>query len=551
MRQLNVLVVDDSKVNRLVIARLIHNLGHLVTEAGDGAEALACCEAQLPDLILMDVIMPVMDGLTTTRLLRERYTRQWIPIIFLTGKSEQEDVLTGLAAGGDDYLTKPVDTKLLAAKIRVMVRIAEMQQRIAQDAQRLEAYYHANQMEQQLAQHVLHNLYGDRQDDTLEQWIRPTVQFSGDIITAAKSPTDTLHFMLADSTGHGLAAAIACLPAATVFYAMTQKGFGIHAIAREINKKLKQQLPVGRFVAATLVAISPQERTVTVWNGGLPFAAFINERGEVEKQFVSSHPPLGILPNADFDPAVEVFRWNQPGRVMVCSDGLTEALDSNGQLLDLAQITRLLARPLPDKVIDQVAGTVSRNLGEQENADDISVVIAPCSNDSQPAVVHAQPSGFTHLDNWEIRLSFGPKELREDLGMPTLLGWLNQIGLNEQQFSDMLLVVSELFNNALDHGLLALDSADKDSSNGFIHYLTQRQQRLAALQQGSIQVAMWRDGSLLRLSVKDSGGGFDLSAQPGQADDAKHGRGIALIHRLCQQVGYHDGGTRAEVAYQL
>ena len=551
MRQLNVLVVDDSKVNRLVIARLIHNLGHLVTEASDGAEALACCEAQLPDLILMDVIMPVMDGLTTTRLLRERYTRQWIPIIFLTGKSEQEDVLTGLAAGGDDYLTKPVDTKLLAAKIRVMVRIAEMQQRIAQDAKRLEAYYHANKMEQQLDEHVLHNLYGDRQEDALEQWIRPTVQFSGDIITAARSPADTLHFMLADSTGHGLAAAIACLPAATVFYAMTQKGFGIHAIAREINRKLKQQLPVGRFVAATLVAISPQERTVTVWNGGIPFAAFINEQGEVEKHFVSSHPPLGILPNADFDPAVEVFRWNRPGRVMVCSDGLTEAHDSHGRLLDLQRLALLLARPLPEKVIDTIADTVSSSLGTQENVDDISVVVAPCSNDSPPAVVHTQPSGFTHLDNWEIRLSFGPKELREDLGMPTLLGWLNQIGLNEQQFSDMLLVVSELFNNALDHGLLALESADKDSSNGFSHYLAQRQQRLATLQQGSIQVAMRRDGTLLRLSVKDSGRGFDLSTLPDPVDDARHGRGIALIHRLCQQVRYHDGGTCAEVAYQL
>ncbi|SCK05313.1 fused response regulator/phosphatase [Vogesella sp. LIG4] len=551
MRQLNVLVVDDSKVNRLVIARLINNLGHLVTEANNGVEALAYCERQLPDLILMDVIMPEMDGLSTTRKLRARYTKQWIPIIFLTGKSDQEDVLAGLEAGGDDYLTKPVDTKLLAAKIRVMVRIAEMQQRITQDAKRLEAYYHANQMEQQLAEHVLDNLYGDRQEGALEQWIKPTVQFSGDIITVAKSPAGTLHFMLADSTGHGLAAAIACLPAATVFYAMTQKGFGIHAIAREINKKLKQQLPVGRFVAATLVAISPLERTVTVWNGGIPYAAFINEAGEVERRFDSTHPPLGILPNADFDPSVEVFRWSRPGRILVCSDGLTEALDGDGQPLDMADITALLAHKLADKVIDTVAAKVGSHLGRSENVDDISVVIAPCSNSHAPQPNQVQPASFTQLANWEIRLTFGPRELRDDLGMPTLLGWLNQIGLNEQQFSDMLLVVTELFTNALDHGLLALDSSDKDSSNGFTHYLTLRQQRLAALQEGRIQVAMRRDGDLLRLSVQDSGQGFDLNKLHSQPDNAKHGRGIALIHRLCRQVSYHDGGTRAEVAYQL
>ncbi|MFC3531079.1 SpoIIE family protein phosphatase [Vogesella facilis] len=552
MRQLNVLVVDDSKVNRMVIARVISQHGHRVIEAADGAEALARCEQQLPDLILMDVIMPVMDGLTTTRQLRERYNKQWIPIIFLTGMSEQEDVLAGLAAGGDDYLTKPVDTKLLTAKIRVMVRIAEMQQRITQDAKRLEAYYHANRMEQQLAEHVLHNLYGDQHNTGIEQWIKPTVQFSGDIITAAKSPADTLHIMLADSTGHGLAAAIACLPAATVFYAMTQKGFGIHAIAREINKKLKQQLPVGRFVAATLVAIAPQERTITVWNGGIPFAGFVNEQGELCKRFVSSHPPLGILPNADFDPAVEVYRWQQPGRLLICSDGLTEARSGDGQLLAIERLTAQLAAPLPAPVIAPLAQLVSQHLGRDENVDDISLVVAPCSNAQHSPPPAPQPHAFTQLDSWEIRLGFGPKELRDDLGMPTLLGWLNQIGLNDSQFSDMLLVVTELFSNALEHGVLQLDSRDKHSSDGFGRYLAQRQQSLAALQHGRIDIAMRRDGKQLSLSVQDSGHGFDPALLPADCEHAApYGRGIALVRRLCQQVQFLHGGSRVEVSYQL
>ncbi|WP_174874970.1 SpoIIE family protein phosphatase [Vogesella oryzae] len=552
MRQLNVLVVDDSKVNRLVISRVISQHGHHVTEAANGVEALQCCNQLLPDLILMDVIMPEMDGLTTTKLLRERYDKQWIPIIFLTGKSEQEDVLAGLAAGGDDYLTKPVDTKLLTAKIRVMVRIAEMQQRITQDAKRLEAYYHANQVEQQLAEHVLNNLYGDQQDTGIEQWIKPTVQFSGDIITAAKSPTDTLHIMLADSTGHGLAAAIACLPAATVFYAMTQKGFGIPAIAREINKKLKQQLPVGRFVAATLVAISPQERTVTVWNGGIPFAAFISEQGELDKRFVSAHPPLGIMPNADFDPSVEVYRWHQPGRLLICSDGLTEARSADGRLLEPEQLIAQLATPLPAPVMPQLSQTINQHLGADENVDDISLVVAACSNDYVSPPQPKQQHGFTQLDNWEIRLGFGPKELREDLGMPTLLGWLNQIGLNENQFSDMLLIVTELFSNALEHGVLMLDSNDKNSSDGFVHYLSQRQQRLAALEAGRIDIGMRRDHNQLHLTVQDSGIGFDADRLPADCDDqATHGRGIALVRRLCQQVTFSNGGRSVEVIYPL
>jgi CheY-like chemotaxis protein/anti-sigma regulatory factor (Ser/Thr protein kinase) len=560
MRTLNVLVVDDSNVNRLVVSRLIEALGHHVMTAEDGLQALTCCEQTLPDLILMDVIMPEMDGLETTRRIRERFDRHWIPIIFLTGKVEQADMLAGLDAGGDDYLTKPVDFKLLTAKIRVMARIADMQQRISQDAQRLEAYYLSNEMEQQLAEHVLHNLYGDRSQTGIEQWILPAVQFSGDIITAARSPTDTLHIMLADSTGHGLSAAIACLPAATVFYAMTQKGFSISAIAREINKKLKQHLPVGRFLAATLAAINPQEKTITVWNGGIPFAAFINEQGIIEKQFRPSNPPLGILRNAEFDASVDVYRWADPGRLMICSDGLTEAKGEHGDILAMPELAAMLALPHDQAAIAALRERVMAHMGPHDNADDISLVLAPCAGSLGGHVRPAQVASFTQLSNWELRLDFGPKELREELGMATLLGWLNQIGLSENQLSDMLLIVTELFSNALDHGVLQLDSSEKHSSQGFASYLIQRAGRLFNLEQGWIHVAMSHgsDGDMpvLKLSIQDSGPGFDSASfgpdKQDTMDEARlHSRGISLVNKLCRCMRYLENGSRVEVEYVL
>ncbi|MFN4237421.1 MAG: SpoIIE family protein phosphatase [Vogesella sp.] len=557
MRNLNVLVVDDSTVNRLIVSRLISALGHTVMTAEDGQQALACCEQTRPDLILMDVIMPRMDGLEATRRIRARFENQWIPIIFLTGKIEQEDMLAGLEAGGDDYLTKPVDIKLLTAKIRVMSRIADMQHRISLDAQRLEAYYHANEMEQQLAEHVLHNLYGDRSQTGIEQWILPAVQFSGDIITAARSPTDTLHIMLADSTGHGLSAAISCLPAATVFYAMTQKGFGINAIAREINKKLKQHLPVGRFVAATLAAINPQEKTVTVWNGGIPFAAFVGEDGRIEKQFHSSNPPLGILRNADFDASVEVYRWTDPGRLMICSDGLTEARSVQNEILPPEQLAAQLNQRHDQAVLAQLRERVMAHLAGTENADDISLVLVPCAGSFGNPQPHAANPSFTQLSNWQLQLDFGPKELREELGMATLLGWLNQIGLSENQLSEMLLIVTELYNNALDHGVLGLDSSQKHSSSGFASYLLQRAGRLFNLQQGWIHVAMSHvtedERPLLRLTIRDSGSGFDhVYYQQHEPDElAMHGRGIALVRRLCHSMRYLDHGSCVEVEYIL
>ncbi|XLM23133.1 response regulator, partial [Chromobacterium piscinae] len=133
-------------------------LGYRCVSAKNGLEAVAFCQNQLPDLVLMDVIMPEMDGLQATTELRRMFGEHWVPIIFLTSLNELESVVQGLKAGGDDYLAKPVSFDLLSAKIHVFLRIAEMQNQINQDALRLEKYYRENEFEQQLALELIERL---------------------------------------------------------------------------------------------------------------------------------------------------------------------------------------------------------------------------------------------------------------------------------------------------------------------------------------------------------------------------------------------------------
>jgi len=310
-------------------------------------------------------------------------------------------------------------------------------------------------------------------------------------------------------------------------------------------------------VAATLAAINPQEKTVTVWNGGIPFAAFVGEDGGIEKQFHSRNPPLVILRNADFDAGVEVYRWTDPGRLMICSDGLTEARSVQNEILPPEQLAAQLNQRHDQAVLAQLRERVMAHLAGTENADDISLVLVPCAGSFGSQAATAAPPSFTQLSNWQLQLDFGPKELREELGMATLLGWLNQIGLSDNQLSDMLLIVTELYNNALDHGVLALDSSEKHSSTGFASYLLDRAGRLFNLEQGWIHVAMahvTEEGRpLLRLTIRDSGHGFDHTRYEQHEPDelAMHGRGIALVRRLCERMHYLDNGSGVEVEYIL
>jgi len=127
---LNVLVVDDSRTLRMGIAKMLQQMGHTVIMAENGEQGIEAFMAQRPGLVLMDVSMPVLDGYETAKRLRAAFSDDWVPIIFLSGSEDDQDLERAIAAGGDDYLVKPVSYVVLSAKIQAMCRIEQMRQRL-------------------------------------------------------------------------------------------------------------------------------------------------------------------------------------------------------------------------------------------------------------------------------------------------------------------------------------------------------------------------------------------------------------------------------------
>ena len=128
---MRVLFADDSRTLRSALSEQLRAMRHEVIEAADGREAVALFQAQSPDLVILDVDMPHMDGYATARAIRALSgDHGWIPIIFLSGNVQDADVANGIDAGGDDYLTKPVSATVLRAKINAMQRITDMRGRL-------------------------------------------------------------------------------------------------------------------------------------------------------------------------------------------------------------------------------------------------------------------------------------------------------------------------------------------------------------------------------------------------------------------------------------
>ncbi|HNH35416.1 MAG TPA: response regulator, partial [Rhodocyclaceae bacterium] len=135
---LRVLAVDDSAANRQVLKVFLLRLGFEVMLAENGAEAVEKFAVVQPDIVLMDVMMPVMDGYEATRRIKAVSARRWVPVVFLSALDKEENLVAGLEAGGDDYLPKPINFTILDAKLRSVSRAVRFRRRMEENARRMQ-----------------------------------------------------------------------------------------------------------------------------------------------------------------------------------------------------------------------------------------------------------------------------------------------------------------------------------------------------------------------------------------------------------------------------
>jgi adenylate cyclase len=129
-----ILIVDDNEMNRDILVTRLETQGYELSQAADGEEALVAAKEHLPDLILLDVMMPKLDGIEVCRRLKADPSMPFMPIILVTAKAASEDVVTGLEAGADEYLTKPIDQMALVARVKSVLRIKELHDQVSAQA---------------------------------------------------------------------------------------------------------------------------------------------------------------------------------------------------------------------------------------------------------------------------------------------------------------------------------------------------------------------------------------------------------------------------------
>lgn len=560
---LSILLVEDDGLDAQLSRMELERCGHRVNVASSGEEAVARFAELAPDLVVTDLRLPGMDGCELTRRLKQLSHPHWLPVLFLSALQAEAAVVAAYEAGADDYLSKPIAPPVLNAKLQVLCQRLDLQCQARKRERLLQRYRDQAEEEKRVAQHLMHRLVNAELlgDLAVSHWMRPAETYSGDLIAAARTPGGVLHVLLADATGHGLAASLAVMPVTQPFYRMTEKGFGIDTIAREMNRKVRELLPTGRFVAATLAAMDAGNGSIQVWNGGNPAPLLLVEKCGVSKlAFSSAHLPLGILPQEDFDAGLETHFITDPHQLVIYSDGVVEAENAAGQAFGRDRLVSSLLQKGLERRLSHAVDAIDRHLAGGAAQDDLSLVLVHCARQHArvPRWVPPSPRQLPAAGNWQVALTLSAGELRRMDPVPLLLGIINQFEWGRDHGSQIFLILSELFNNALDHGILQLDSALKNLDDGFERYLAERTRRLAELTDARLEIGIRQvsssECSYLQIRVLDSGVGFpyrSLETGAGADGEQPHGRGIQLVRSLCTRLEYQAKGNEVLAYYDV
>lgn len=332
-----VLVVDDDAQNRDVLARRLRRIGYTVSEAADGSVALRSLRVQEFDLILLDMIMPGLDGFQVLTTLKSEPSLREIPVIMLSALDEENGIARCIELGAEDYLSKPFNAVFLWARIG-----AVLERKRLRDSQRA-AFAALQASQQQLAAELaeaaayVRSLLPPPLCGAIQaEWcFHPGAQLGGDAFGYHWIDENHFAIYLLDVCGHGVGAALLSVSALNALRAQTLPGVDFRNPA-EVLTALNSAFPMERqnqlYFTIWMGVYRPRERELTYASGGHPPALLLSplhSHPPASKALRTPCPPIGCFEDARFTASVQPVQKGT--RLIVSSDGVFEIRRADGR----------------------------------------------------------------------------------------------------------------------------------------------------------------------------------------------------------------------------
>lgn len=565
---MKILLVDDQGYNRELLRFIMEDENHYCVEASNGQEAIDIFNQHKDiDIILMDVNMPVMDGIEATRIISKEKSNRQFAIIFITAMDDGDMLTRCLNAGGDDFVPKPVNESVLIAKINAHYRSIDNHRQLTHANKQLDLHNSQVKREHDIVESVFKNVQSLAPTlvKNFTGYTSPMSMFNGDTMLSCGSPSGGAYFLVGDFTGHGLSAAIGSLPVMSIFYNSAKRQLSVSEIARDINIQLNKILPVGLFFCASIGHLDKDGEKLILWSGGMNDALVLDPVTKKVKPIAGDHMPLGIHKKSEFDDTVQIHNLRPGTRVYFYTDGVNEAHDENKNMFGEQRIEDIIEtydHTLEKNVIFHIVEQVNAHTQNNKQDDDITLLeisCGPCVHTDRKTgnVIDIQQS-FHNVEcfPWKLHIALESSDLKATDTVEQVMAFLGTIPGVGLHLDKIFTIFSELYNNALEHGLLNLSSSLKDSFDGFEQYYMLRAERLAALEGHKITVDIefiQDKTNYICIKITDTGEGFNIQNVEDKLTGTQdaHGRGIGLVKQLCSSLQYTKKGTRVVANYHF
>lgn len=394
-----ILVVDDSQMQRRILAVTLSRWGYEVREAPTGDAALKICRESPPDIVISDWMMPGLSGPDFCRAFRALPKEQYGYFILLTSKADKVDVAEGLHSGADDFLTKPVNSAELRARLTAGERIHDMHHELTRKNQLIEETLHELQhlydsIDSDLleAKKLQQSLVRERQVNfgraQVSQILRTAGRVGGDLVGYYPVGPDRVVIYSIDVSGHGISSALmtarlagflsSAVPNQNVGLTGADQGFdGLppEAIAEKLNRIAMTEMASAHYFTLALAEVDLTTGEVQLVQAGHPHPVVLRADGRVDLLGRGGFP-VGLLDEATFERVED--RLYPGDRLLMVSDGITECTDRTGRMLGDAGLVRLLGDLRGTRgngTLEAMVWMLSQSRDEQWFEDDVSAIL--------------------------------------------------------------------------------------------------------------------------------------------------------------------------------
>jgi len=380
-----ILVVDDKQENVELLKALLRRSGYPVITAFNGREALEKVKEEKPDLILLDVMMPILDGFQTCRILKEDVKTRRIPIVMLTAKTERKDKILGLDTGADDYITKPFERDELLARVRSLLRIKDLNDRLEVANQQLAEKQKALEEELQQGRKIQMSMLPLENPkihgyDIVGVCI-PAQEVGGDYYDFIFLSENQLSIAIGDVVGKGVPAALLMAMAKSCLYTQTAIDPDIIKVLNALNRTIQDMTRLNPRIFMTFLysIIHCDSHVLEFSNAGHCFPYYYSSQTGELNFLSATSMPLGISKT----PQTPQFGRKEvkllPGDVLIFySDGIIEAKNLQNEIYSFERFEnsiKTFKHLSATELCGAILADVEKHSADMPQSDDITLVV--------------------------------------------------------------------------------------------------------------------------------------------------------------------------------